>query len=258
MSNYKIIAHRGASADAPENTLAAIELAWKQGADGVEVDTRITKDGHLIVIHDGNTKRTGQKNPKPLIVKKSTLAELQKLNIGNEKYPNQRIPLLSEVIDSLPRGKELFIEIKSRDKRVISALLKILKNPDHITIISFSLPQLAALKKQAPHLKTYWLLGEQIAEAFIKKSLLSWASQIVKRAQKNNMNGLDFCGSFKSKNQKKLAKIYRELTQQALRAPLELAVWTVDDPYRAATLARLGVQAITTNCPGKLAKIKNN
>jgi glycerophosphoryl diester phosphodiesterase len=119
----KIIAHRGASAEAPENTLAAIELAWKQGADGVEVDVRITEEGHLVVIHDADTKRTAR-NSKSIKIAQSTLAQLRAVDVGNKKYPNQKIPTLEEVITSLPRGKELFIELKSRDRRVIPILLE--------------------------------------------------------------------------------------------------------------------------------------
>ena len=62
--NFIIIAHRGESYDAPENTLASVNLAWERGADAVEVDIRMTKDKKIVVIHDSTTKRTGNKNYK--------------------------------------------------------------------------------------------------------------------------------------------------------------------------------------------------
>ena len=74
-----LVAHRGASKDAPENTLPAFELAWKQGADAIEGDFYLTKDGKIVCFHDGDTKKiTGKK----LVVKDSTLAELQALDVG--------------------------------------------------------------------------------------------------------------------------------------------------------------------------------
>src|SRR5689334_25434220 len=78
----EIVAHRGASFDAPENTVAAIELAWKQSADASEFDVYLTKDGKLVVIHDATTKRTANADVR---VADSTLAELRKLDAGKWK-----------------------------------------------------------------------------------------------------------------------------------------------------------------------------
>src|SRR5438128_11840999 len=78
----ELIAHRGASHDAPENTLAAVQLAWQQHADAVEVDVRISRDGQLVVIHDDNTLRTGKAARK---VSDETLAELRSLDVGRWK-----------------------------------------------------------------------------------------------------------------------------------------------------------------------------
>ena len=69
-----IVAHRGASGEAPENTIPAFNLAWKQGADAIEGDFHLTKDGHVVCIHDANTKKVAGKN---LVVKDTTLAELK-------------------------------------------------------------------------------------------------------------------------------------------------------------------------------------
>lgn len=74
-----IVAHRGASKRAPGNTLPAFELAWKQGADAIEGDFRLTKDGHVVCIHDETIKRTAGAD---LNVAQSTLSELRKLDVG--------------------------------------------------------------------------------------------------------------------------------------------------------------------------------
>src|SRR5262245_27030179 len=108
----EIIAHRGASHEAPENTLAAIHLAWEQQADAVEIDVRLSQGNRLVVLHDGTTAKTAGVN-KP--VHRQTLAELLQLDVGRWKGPRwagQRVPILAEALDSVPGGKRLFVEIK--------------------------------------------------------------------------------------------------------------------------------------------------
>ncbi|MGB1875094.1 MAG: glycerophosphodiester phosphodiesterase family protein, partial [Akkermansiaceae bacterium] len=107
-----VIAHRGASAAAPENTLPAFQLAWQQGADGIEADFLLSKDGHIVCFHDKDTKRiTGKK----LLVKDATLAELRQLDVGawkDARYAGTRIPTITEVLATVPEDKKCFIEIK--------------------------------------------------------------------------------------------------------------------------------------------------
>ena len=121
-----VIAHRGSSAQAPENTLPAFQLAWEQGADGIEGDFQLTKDGHIICFHDKDTKRlAGQ----PLTVANATLEELRQLDVGSiqpqaevdalrtwsaDKFQGTRMPTLAEVFASVPSGKKIFIEIPRR------------------------------------------------------------------------------------------------------------------------------------------------
>ena len=81
-AEVKIVAHRGASLDAPENTLAAFRLAWSQGADAIEGDFRLTKDGRIACLHDDTTQRTAGLD---LTVADSTLAELRELDVGSWK-----------------------------------------------------------------------------------------------------------------------------------------------------------------------------
>ncbi len=89
----EIIAHRGASHDAPENTLAAVNLGWKRNADAVEVDVYLSKDNRIVAIHDKNTKRTTGHDG---LVKEMTWSELQKLDAGNWKnlYRRPRFTLI--------------------------------------------------------------------------------------------------------------------------------------------------------------------
>ena len=110
---FLIIAHRGESHDAPENTLSAINLAWKRGAEAVEIDVHMSKDSQIVAIHDFDTKRLAGVNKD---VRKQTLAELKALDVGSWKgaqWQGEQIPVLKEILETVPNGKKLVIEIKS-------------------------------------------------------------------------------------------------------------------------------------------------
>ena len=105
-----IFAHRGASAHAPENTLAAFELALAQGADGIELDAKLSADGHVVVIHDATVDRTTGAHGR---VKDMSRSDLQALNAGSffsSNFSAEKIPTLEEVFDTL--GKRLFINVE--------------------------------------------------------------------------------------------------------------------------------------------------
>lgn len=105
-----IFAHRGASAHAPENTLAAFELALAQGAEGIELDAKLSADGHAVVIHDATVDRTTDGHGR---VKDMSLADLRSLGAGlffAEKYRGEKVPTLEEVFEAL--GKRMFINVE--------------------------------------------------------------------------------------------------------------------------------------------------
>jgi glycerophosphoryl diester phosphodiesterase len=105
-----IFAHRGASAHAPENTLAAFDLALAQNADGIELDVKLAADGQVVVIHDATVDRTTGSHGR---VKDLSLAELRSLDAGSffsEKYRGEKIPILEEVFESM--GKRTFINVE--------------------------------------------------------------------------------------------------------------------------------------------------
>ena len=105
-----IFAHRGASAHAPENTLAAFELALAEGADGIELDAKLSGDGHVVVIHDATVDRTTDRQGR---VRDISLAELRSLDAGGffaEQYRGEKVPTLEEVFEAL--GKRMFVNVE--------------------------------------------------------------------------------------------------------------------------------------------------
>lgn len=105
-----VFAHRGASAHAPENTLAAFQLALEHGADAIEFDVKLTQDGQVVVHHDATLERTTDGQGR---LKDFTLAELKKLDAGawfSEPYRGERIPTLAEIFETV--GDKLFMNIE--------------------------------------------------------------------------------------------------------------------------------------------------
>jgi glycerophosphoryl diester phosphodiesterase len=111
-----VITHRGESHDAPENTLAAIDLAWERGADAVEIDVHLSKDNNVVVIHDFNTHWLGGVSKK---VAAQTLSELKQLNVGswkNERWWGEKISTLNEVMETVPPGNGWSLKYKAAER----------------------------------------------------------------------------------------------------------------------------------------------
>ncbi len=238
-SNVEIIGHRGASFDAPENTLASINLAWKQNADAVEFDVWQSCDGQIVVFHDANTKRIGGLD-EPVF--KQSLAELQRLDVGRWKsieFAGERIPTLGEVLATVPSGKRALIEVKCGPEAV-PELVRVLKAsqlaPKQTAVISFSSEVVAAIKQASPELPTYWVVN-LTGEKRTAESLIATAKEI-------NADGLDFSATPEV--------LDRAFGSKVLDAGLRLCVWTVDSVELAHAMIAAGVESITTNRPGWL------
>mgnify|MGYP001577538978 CR=1 FL=1 len=163
--SVEIIAHRGASYIAPENTMASVMLGWDKGAD-VEVDVYLTKDNRIVVIHDDSTKRTAGTDLK---VAEATSAELRKLDVGSfksQEYAGEQIPFLDDIVETIPPGRKLYIEIKG-GKEVLPYLRELLVRSgkmSQVVIIGFDLETVAE-SKVLIDVPTYWLKGtEKIKE----------------------------------------------------------------------------------------------
>ncbi len=236
-----IIAHRGASHDAPENTLPAFELAWKQGADGIEGDFHLTADKKIVCIHDFDTKRvSGEK----LIISQTNLADLQRLDVGSWKSPqwkDVRMPTLDDVLKTVPEKKKIFIEIKS-NQEIIPFLIESLKKSnlprEQIVIISFNQKVISTIREQAPDLVANWLT------AFHNKSPLSPSvDEIGKTLMQLRASGIGIQAD---------ARVDHPFAQNILQQGHGLHVWTVDDGTIAKRFRAMGVASITTNRPAWL------
>lgn len=240
----EIIGHRGASYDAPENTLASVNLAWKQNADAVEIDCYLSKDGKIVVVHDSTTKRYGGPNRK---IVKQTFAELRKIDVGtwkNKKYAGEKIPTLTEVLATIPESKRLFIEIKCGPE-IVPELKRVLKasgkTPAQTPVISFSHAVVTAVKKEIPQLKVYWVVGLKQ-----KKTTKAWTptlDTIIRRAKAAGVDGVDLSAK---------PIVDAPYIKRCKDAGLGFYVWTVNSEKDARRLTAAGVDGITTDRPGKL------
>ncbi len=234
-----IIAHRGESFDAPENTLASVNLAWERGAEAVEVDVHISRDNHVVVIHDAKTKRIGGRNKK---VKSQTLVQLKELDVGSwksDKYTGEQIPTLKEVLETVPTGRKLIIEVKS-DIKTIPYLKKNVENSglknDQIEIISFNYGVVAEAKRILPNHKVLFL-ADLDYNAYTKLRSSS-VEKLISKAKYANLDGLNvWAGKILTK----------EFAQKIKSAELLLYVWTVNDPKKAKELVSWGIDGITTD-----------
>lgn len=242
MNKQLIIAHRGESFLAPENTLAAINLAWELGADAIEVDIRLSKDKQIVVFHDANTKRISGEYKK---IKNTYLEKLKKLDVGKhkgEKYIGEKIPTLSEVLKTVPDGKRILIEIKSSSeiipflkKEIESSTLK----AEQVEIISFNIKTLAEVRSHIPQLTIFWILA--LDYYWIQKMFHSSINRIIRKAKKYEIDGLDLWAG---------KRINNELVNKINMANLSIYTWTIDNPEEAQKLLNMGVNGITTNRAG--------
>ncbi len=237
----EIIGHRGAAFYAPENTLASVRTAIEMKADGVEIDVFLTRDKKIAVIHDAGTKRlSGGKTDYK--VAETDYAVLEKIDVGGhkgEKFKGEKIPLLEEVLELIPDGKKLFIEIKCGAEifEVLPSELKKVKRRVKIVIISFSLDVAALARILLPKVESYWILNDDFFNG-------AGINDAIKIALANNLDGLDT--DHKSAS--------AEFIKAVKNAGLKYYVWTVDDPGRAAVLNARGLDGITTNKPDVIKK----
>ena len=253
MRNVLIIAHRGSSYTAPENTIPSFNLAFKEGANFVEGDFWLTKDNQIVCIHDSNTKRVTLEKIR-LKIKSSTLNELRKLDVGSFKgneFSGTKIPTLQEVLDIIPEGKGLYLEIKDARKVFIEKLVETIEQnlktngryflSGEIRVIAFNPNTVQIIKKHFPEMKVYWLFSWYLLK---KKCLISIAQKrLLQTLEKLNCDGI---------NVKFVPTIDEKLIEFLHQKGMDFCVYDVDAVEDAINLVNLGVDSITTNYPLKI------
>jgi glycerophosphoryl diester phosphodiesterase len=230
-----VLGHRGASAEAPENTLAAFRLAMAQGADGIELDVWRCATGEVVVAHDEDLVRVAG---SPLRIPDAPLAALRALDVGawkGDRYRGESIPLLAEVLEALPAAV-VNVELKSRGGRDLSlaqAVAEVVRRAGagaRVIVSSFEWRLVAAFRLAAPEVATGLLFED--SHAWRIRTFLGVRSLRPAAVHPDRVLATD-------------ARVRR----WAARG-LAVNVWTVDDPAEAARLARAGATAIITNAPG--------
>lgn len=241
-----IVAHRGASYTAPENTVSAFNLAWEENADAIEGDFYLSADGEIVCLHDKTTARTAPGSPS-LKVAEATLQQLRKLDVGawkHERYAGERIPTLKEVIATVPDGKGIFIEIKCGPE-----ILPILKQqldecslkPEQITIICFNDEVVRQAREMMPY-EANWLTSyKKRLTGGWKPSLGSVTDQL------KSTNASGFGTQIKPEL---VGSVLNEAFCDAVRdIGCGMHGWTIDDAKVAKRLVELDFVSITTNRP---------
>jgi glycerophosphoryl diester phosphodiesterase len=234
-SEFLFVAHRGASYLAPENTMASIRLAWEVGADAAECDVMLTRDNRVILCHDRNTKKlTGVSH----IVSETDWEMLRTLTIrlkesNREIYRNEPIPLLTDVLATVPGDRMLVIEIKTGPE-ILPHLKKVVDlhwKSGRISFIAFDLETILAAKKLYPAVPCYYL-------SKFRADLRRHFDRIAEGA----LDGVDL----------RHVIIDRKLVECCHDSGLDVWCWTVNDPATARKMKEMGVTAVTTDRPAWL------
>ena len=248
MTRPLIVAHRGASACAPENSLAAFRRAIQDGAEGIEFDVRLASDGVPVVFHDETLERIAGQRKKVSAVVSSQLAEIDIGSWFNKAFPqlqdpsfsSERIPTLAQTLKLLDDfSGRVYIELKcdgSDAKELVRATARILKDSPllpQIIVKSFSLSVLPIVREFLPTIKTAALFEPSIMTMLRKKRF------IIDLAEEFGADELSLHRSL----------ISRGLMKRAKERALSIAAWTIDKPAWIPRGTKLGLRALITNNP---------
>lgn len=230
-----VFGHRGASFDAPENTLAAFALARQQGADGVELDTMLSRDGVPVVIHDVTLENTTDGHGP---VRDLDLKALKALDAGSHfdrEFQGEPIPTLDEVLETLGPDLRVNIELKTwswRPDGLEEAVLNVIRRHDagsRVIISSFNPMALRRFRALAPYLPIGYLYAPD-EPIYLRHAWLMFGLPHEARHPFHEM-------------------IDARYMDWARRRGYQINTWTVDSPDRMRTLRDLGVHGIITNRP---------
>ena len=233
-----IVAHRGASGEAPENTMAAFDLAIAEGAMMIELDVQRTTDDRLVVFHDSTLRRTTKGRGR---VAEKSHRELHALDAGSwfdARFAGERIPLLDDVLEHVRNRAYLNIEVKSSAVRDGTAELLVRAihrhhAADRVLLSSFHHGVVKRIKELAPDIPTAVILHPT-------KSVVN----VVRVARRANADAI-VCATY---------QLTRKRVRDAASHGMPLTVYTVNTPFALKRVLRYGVQIVVTNFPGKIGK----
>jgi len=230
MNQPVIYAHRGASAYAPENTMAAFVKAVELGSGGIELDVHMTKDGHIVVVHDEAIDRTSDGSGK---IKDLNFSELLRFDFGrwfSDEFVGERVPSLEQVLELLSGWNGfLNIEIKSNDNDIESSVISLInmyRMRDKVIVSSFNHYVIVNIKKLDEGIKTGALIMEMLYKPW----------EYAKRIGANAIHPY-------------YRAINKEYIEECLENDLEVNVFTVDRPEDVKLFAKTNVSGIITNVP---------
>ncbi|MCF8267203.1 MAG: hypothetical protein K9I69_03900 [Ignavibacteriales bacterium] len=253
-----IVAHRGASYAFPENTLISFQEAFSENADYIEGDFRMTKDGEIVCLHDINTSRIAP-GYKSLNVRRSTFEELRRLSVSlsgkRTEGAEVKIPSLSEVLDMIPEGKGIFIEIKDYQLDFLLKLQEILFKaifakkitPEKIIVICFSKNIVKFSRIILPGIKVFWLFSNCFSllhffNPFVHRYIIS----VIKKIE---CDGIDL----------RYGKFFNNTLSQKLKnLNQEICMYGIDNSEDASAVRSLGAEYLTTDFPAKIHKFLNS
>jgi glycerophosphoryl diester phosphodiesterase len=245
-------AHRGASADAPENTIAAFDLAIDQGAELIECDVHTTLDGRLVIHHDFDLLRTAGRSAR---IGDLTLAEIESLDVGawnHERYVGERVPTLDLVLLRYGTKVLLNLEIKVDShpnagiesgvaEAVVGACLI-----DRVVVSSFDLETILRLRRLYPQIRASLLYEDPLAGSLPGGMAPDEPlGAMMALAALYGLAGVHLEHSLVSAG----------VMDRARRLGLGVLAWTVDEPSEMVRLAGLGIDAIVSNRPALLRQV---
>lgn len=253
LSTPLILGHRGASALAPENTLAAFSRALSDGAEGIEFDVRLSRDQVPVVIHDSTLKRTGGLDQR---VDELTAAELQEIDVGRwfaepsqtrENYSPERLPTLTQVFElfNSTRGL-LYVEMKceaAEAAALASAVVRHTREAEiagRVVIESFDLAAIVEVKRIDAGIRTAALFEPKLSRPLSTLRRL----KMVETARRVGADEIALHHTLAG----------ARVIEKAKREGLEVVLWTVDDPGWLRRARSLGVKALIANDPGMMVR----
>lgn len=235
-----LVAHRGASFDAPENTLPAFELAWERGADAIEGDFWLSQDGEIVCLHDKDTKKVAGRK---LVPAKTDWAELAKLDVGawkGEKWRGVRMPRLEDVLATVPAGKKIYVEVKCGPE-ILPKFYEVLAQSglksDQVVVISFNAEVVREVKRRSPEITANWLTSVKEKRGRLTPSV----GEVLATLREIKADGVSTSGA---------ELLGADYVKAVREAGFGYHMWTINEAAVARRVLGFGVMSVTTDRPG--------